>query len=103
MAPHATTRRRILLAGAAVLSGGVGAAAMLRSRPAAAAFSQQEMSPEVRKLYLAGCNAADGTTHQRIVEETRARLGGTATEDEIRAVLARMTCPICGCPVLPPA
>jgi hypothetical protein len=100
-AATATTRRCVLLAGAAVLSG-VGAAG-LRSRPAGAAFAQQKMSPEVEKLYLAGCSVADGPNHQRIVEETRTRLAGTATEDEIRAVLARLTCPICGCPVLPPA
>jgi hypothetical protein len=101
MTPSATTRRRILLAGAAVLSG-VGAAG-LRSRPAAAAFAQQEMSPEVEKLYLTGCSVADGPTHQRIIEEARTRLAGTATDDEIRAVLARLTCPFCNCPVLPPA
>ena len=102
MAPSAMTRRRVLLTGAAVLSG-LGAAAGLRPRPAAAAFAQQEMPPDVEKLYLAGCSVADGPTHQRIIDETRARLAGTATDDEIRAVLARLTCPICGCPVLPPA
>ena len=91
------TRRRLL--SATTLAGALAALPLGR---AAWALSLQEADEATNRLYFDACSNADRETHDALAREARARLEARhAGEEEIRAELAKLVCPICGCPVLP--
>ena len=89
------TRRQLL--STTVLA--VGAAALAFASRPARAFSVQPMDAEAQGLYLAACSTRDGPYHRQLVADAKKQLEGRATEAQIEAALAQMTCPVCGCPV----
>jgi hypothetical protein len=90
------TRRRLLSATALA-----GALAALPLGRAARALSLEEADEATSRLYLDACSNADREAHDELLREARARLDPRLDESEIRAELAKLTCPVCGCPLLP--
>lgn len=92
------SRRRFLATGA--LSG-AGIAALLWPAQTASAFAIRKMDAETHTLYLNSCGGA-GTKayHAKLLEQAKARLAGSLTDQQIEAALAQLTCPICGCPLI---
>jgi hypothetical protein len=90
------TRRRFLSTSA--LAGGGTLAVVLMHR-AAWAFSVMPANAEARRLYLEACSTKDGVYHRELVAEVKARLQGSATDEQIEAAIAATTCPVCGCPI----
>ncbi len=88
MSHHAFPRRRFLgiagLAGASVAAG------------TAQAFQIQDAPPATRELYRLACEAP--SKHLQLLAEIDAQLAGRQlSADDIQAIKARATCPICGC------
>ena len=90
------SRRRLLTT---TTLGGVGAVLGIAAARPARALSIQPMDAEGKALYLTTCSSRDGTYHRELVAEAKKRLEGRASEAEIEAAIAAMTCPVCGCPI----
>lgn len=87
------TRRRFLLST-------VGVAAAAGAPASARAFRFVEPSPKARETYRAACTSS--RYHEGLVERVRddlAAQGLDLSADELRALLASRTCPLCGCSV----
>jgi hypothetical protein len=80
--------RRLVLAGAL---GALGALAPMRR---AAAFQIEPASPDVTALMNARCEAA--SVHEQLVRDLLVRFAALG-EEEARAQVRAMACPICGC------
>ncbi len=90
--PALPPRRSILRAlGAAALGGG----ALALPGPAAAFHVIPE--DEAGALLEGGCGAT--AYHQRLIDEAVRAAGVTLTDDERAALLARLACPTCSCPL----
>jgi len=88
-------RRRFLCFAA---SAGAGFAAAAAAAPRARALSLEPMPEGMKSSYLAACEAP--SLHRQLLAEVDAELAGRGfTRDEIAAVRAAKTCPICGCPL----
>ncbi|OIQ94787.1 hypothetical protein GALL_232430 [mine drainage metagenome] len=87
------SRRRLMtvLAGSAL---GVGAS--LASTQPAMAFSQDITTVRLRALHQNACGAT--ASHRELVEEVNQTLGDMPLQER-QAVIAKLTCPICGCPL----
>jgi hypothetical protein len=94
--PQGITRRQLLATTGLAGLGGV--ASVFSARPAHA-FSLATMDATTQRLYLESCSMKDGAYHRELVADVKQGLQGKATEAEIEAALAQMTCPICGCPI----
>jgi hypothetical protein len=94
------TRRRFLstsaLAGALA---GAGTLAALMMHRTAWAFTVAPANAEAQRLYLEACSTKDGVYHRELVAEVKARLQGSATDEQIEAAIAATSCPVCGCPI----
>jgi hypothetical protein len=89
------SRRRFLSSTALA---GAGAGALLLSGQEAAAFTVKSMDAETHKLYANACGGADAQTyHQQLLLEAKAKLAASASDAEIEAAVAALSCPICGC------
>ncbi|HLJ65285.1 MAG TPA: hypothetical protein VKT70_14315, partial [Stellaceae bacterium] len=76
--------------------GGVGAMVV----SSANAFSEQPLEGPAKTLYFSACGGPDQTDyHKGLIAEVKARMGGQVSEAEIEAAIAKLTCPICGCPL----
>ena len=63
------------------------------------AFAFSEESPTAR-LQAAHDNACGATSsHKQLVEEVEKTLGDKVSDSDKKAVIAQLTCPICGCPL----
>jgi hypothetical protein len=82
--------RRQLLAGAAAGS------ALLGASGRAKAFSEEQAPVKLRLLHEANTVVA----HKELVAEVERALGDKYTEAEKREVIATLTCPICGRPLI---
>ena len=86
------TRRRLMSAlAAAGVAGGA-------SRPAFA-FSELPRNDiaNLQALHDSACGAT--SSHQRLVEEVNSTLGDKVSAEDKKAVIAALTCPVCGCPL----
>lgn len=88
MSHHYLPRRHFLglagLAGASVASG------------TARAFHIQDAPPATRELYRLACETP--SKHLQLLAEIDAQLAGRQlSADDIQAIKARATCPLCGC------
>jgi hypothetical protein len=90
------SRRRLF---ATTALGGLGAILGIAAARPARALTMQPMDAEAKALYLTACSARDGSYHRELVAEAKQRLAGRASEAEIEAAIAAMTCPVCGCPI----
>jgi len=81
--PHLTRRR--------VLSG----LALSLPASAALAFGESPMPPKLTALHQAGCGPT--ADHKAFLAEVEKTLGSSLTEAEKRDLLAKITCPVCGC------
>jgi hypothetical protein len=92
------SRRRFLATSA--LSG-AGIVALLWPAQTAGAFAIRKMDAETHALYLSSCGGAGAKAyHAKLLEQAKARLAGSLTDQQIEAALAQLTCPICGCPLI---
>jgi hypothetical protein len=92
------SRRRFLSTSA--LAGAGAGAALLTGKPAAA-FTEKPMDAETHKLYANACGGAGATAyHQQLLAEAKAQLPSGITDAQIEAALAKLTCPVCGCPLI---
>jgi len=94
MSQHAHPRRRFLGLGAALASGAVGVGTL--GAGTARAFEIQDAPPATRDLYRLACEAP--AKHVQLLAEIDAQLAGRhLSADDIQAIKARATCPLCGC------
>jgi len=66
------------------------------TRPARA-FTEQQGDARLEALRDNACGGS--TNHRQLVDEVERVLGDKYSADEKRAVIATMSCPICGCPL----
>jgi hypothetical protein len=93
----AVTRRRFL-ATTALAGLGAGATFFL-GRHAALALTPAPRNAAAEALYLQACGNRDGAYHKQLVAEVKERLHGQVGDAEIEAAIAKMSCPVCGCPI----
>ena len=93
---RAVTRRQLL---STTILACTGAAALIASTRLARALSVEPMNSETQRVYLSACGTRDGSYHRQLIAEVRDKLQNTVTEAQIEAAIARMSCPICGCPI----
>ena len=86
----ALSRRSLIVA----LIGGSFAAGTARQ---ALAFSEQKGTESLQALRDNACGAS--SKHQQLVEEVEQVLGNQYSPEEKKAVVANLTCPVCGCPL----
>ena len=85
------TRRRLM----ATLAG----SGLVLGVTSSKAFAFSEENPTAR-LQLAHDNACGATSsHKQLVDEVEKTLGDKVSDDEKKAVIAQLTCPVCGCPL----
>lgn len=84
------SRRRLM---AALAGGGFTLGAASR----AMAFSEEAPTARLRILHDNACGAT--ASHKELVEEVEKTLGPNVSVEEKKAVIAQLTCPICGCPL----
>ncbi len=90
---NSISRRRLMtvLAGSAL---GVGAG--LATTQPAQAFSPDITTVRLRALHQNACGAT--ASHRELVDEVNQTLGDMPMQEK-QAIIAKLTCPICGCPL----
>jgi len=85
------TRRRLMaaLAGSGLVLGVTSSKAF--------AFSEESPSPRLQFAHDNACGAT--SSHKQLVDEVEKTLGDKVSDDEKKAVIAQLTCPVCGCPL----
>lgn len=87
-------RRRFLCFAASAAAGFAGAGAATRAR----ALSLEPMPAGMKASYLAACEAP--SLHRQLLAEIDAQLAGRGlAPEQVAAVKAAQSCPICGCPL----
>lgn len=76
--------------------GCLGASAAAGARPAAAL--QVMPTGDYAALVDSACGVT--SAHQRLLQEARAQLGASLSQDRINAALTALRCPVCGCPLI---
>lgn len=87
-----TLSRRSLIA--ALTSGGLIAGSASR----AFAFSEQKNTEALQALRDNACGAS--SKHKQLIDEVERVLGDKYSAEEKKAVVATLTCPVCGCPLV---
>ncbi len=94
-----TISRRRFLAHTA-LAGAGAAAILVAGQRGAAALTTQPMDATAHAAYLQACGGPQKAAyHRQLLDEAMAKLRGQASEAEIEAAIAQLTCPVCGCPL----
>lgn len=88
---NSLSRRRLMTALA-----GSGLALGASSSPAFA-FTEESPTARLMALHANACGAT--ASHEELVHEVEQTLGPNVSDQEKRAVIAKLTCPICGCPL----
>lgn len=85
------SRRRLMtaLAGSGLLLGATSRKAF--------AFSEETPTARLLALHDNACGAT--ASHKELVDEVEKTLGPNVSAEEKKAVVAQLTCPICGCPL----
>jgi len=88
---NSLSRRRLMasLAGSGLLLG--------TSAGKAFAFSEESPTARVIALHTNACGAT--ASHQELVQEVEKTLGDKVSDADKKAVIAQLTCPVCGCPL----
>jgi len=63
----------------------------------ALAFSEESPTARVLALHANACGAT--ASHEQLVQEVEKTLGANVSEADKKAVIAQLTCPVCGCPL----
>jgi hypothetical protein len=87
--------RRHFLTGTALTGSAMG---LLVARPAGA-LSIQPMDAAAHRLFMDHCSVKTDPYHQALLAEAKAELPAGMDEKAIKAALAALNCPICGCPI----
>jgi len=89
------TRRRLFaaLAGSGLTFSGF---ALGMARPALA-FSEDQPTVKLQTLHDNACGAT--ASHKELVAEVEKTLGDRYSAAEKQAVVAKLSCPVCGCPL----
>lgn len=74
-----------------------GAGLVLGTSRAAFAFSDDTPTLRVRALHDNACGAT--ASHQQLVDEVNKTLGEGVSAEDKKAIIANLTCPVCGCPL----
>jgi hypothetical protein len=63
----------------------------------ASAFEEIAATPRLQGLRDNACGAS--SSHQQLVDDVNRILGETYTPEQKQAVVAGLSCPVCGCPL----
>jgi predicted deacylase len=74
-----------------------GTGLIISTARSAQAFTEHSGEARLEALRDTACGAS--SSHRQLVDEVERVLGDKYSADEKRAVIATMTCPVCGCPL----